>query len=147
MPLNQISCHWTIDAMSLDHTSLSSFYPTIFFMSLHRISCHWIVRHSIGRYFSCHWIGLHVIGSDFMLLDHTSFFPTIFFISLDQTSCHYIIHHSIGIYRPRHYWIVQHPSPFSDIPIRFHVIRAIIGANFFSGQRFIIAGDKRSPQS
>ena len=62
MPLNHISCHWMIDAMSLDQTSIffmsldrMSFYRTIFFMSLERTSCH--------------WIGLHAIESNFMPLD------------------------------------------------------------------------------
>ena len=107
MPLNQVSCHWIIDAVSLDRTSS---YRTIFFMPLDRILCHWIVGHSIGRYFSCHWIGLHAIlhpscpsrhwiglngiGSEFISMNHTSFYRTIFFMSLDQTSCHWII--SIG---------------------------------------------------
>jgi len=69
MPLNHTSCHWIIDAMSLDQTL---FYPTIFFMSLDRMSFYWtIFSMSLDRT-SCHWIGLHAIGSDFMLLDLTS---------------------------------------------------------------------------
>ena len=72
MPLNHISCHWIIDAMSLDQTL---FYPTIFFMSLDRMSFYQT---------SCHWIKLHTIGSDFM--------------PLDRTSCHWIRLYVIGSY-------------------------------------------------
>ena len=40
MQSNQVSCHWTIDAMPFDHTS---FYRTSFFTLLDRTSCHWII--------------------------------------------------------------------------------------------------------
>ena len=103
MPLNHISCHWIIDAMSLDQTSFyptiffmsldrMSFYRTIFFMSLDRTSCHWIGLHAIGSNFmpldrtSCHWIGLHVIGSDFMLLDRTLCYWILSFFWIDFIS-------------------------------------------------------------
>ena len=46
--------------MPLNHTS---FYPTIYFMSLDRTSFYWIIRHSIGLDTSCHLIGLRFIGS------------------------------------------------------------------------------------
>ena len=115
MPLNHISCHWMIDAMSLDQTSIffmsldrMSFYRTIFFMSLDRTSCHWIGLQVIGLNFmpldqtSCHWIRLHAIGSDFMLLDWTSCHWIRLhaigsdFMPLDRTSCYGIELHAIG---------------------------------------------------
>lgn len=56
--------------MPLNHTS---FYPTIYFMSLDWASFYWIICHSIGLY-------TYVIGSDFILLDHTSFYRIIYFV-------------------------------------------------------------------
>ena len=106
MPLDHISCHWIIDAMSFDQTP---FYQTIFFMSLDRTSCHWIKLHVIGSDFmpldrtSCHWIGLHATGSDFMSLDQTSCHWIELhaigsdFMPLDRTSCHWIELHAIDI--------------------------------------------------
>ena len=72
---DQLLCHWTINAMTLDRKTShrikffmsmdrTAFHLIMFFMSLHRVL-------SIGPLFSCHWIVLilssqhftHVIGS------------------------------------------------------------------------------------
>ena len=47
MQLNRVSCHWTTNAMPLNHTS---FYQIICFMSVDRTSFNWIIRLSIGLY-------------------------------------------------------------------------------------------------
>ena len=101
--------------MPLNHTS---FYPTIYFMSLDRTSFYWIICHSIGLYTSCHLIGLRFIGSyvihsfirascnchtsfcqktkfvllktKFMSLDRRPFDRTLYVMPPDRTSCHCI---------------------------------------------------------
>ena len=67
--------------MLLNHTS---FYRTIFLMSLDRTSFYWIIRHSIGSYTSCHWIRLHFIGSYVYLLDRIFYVIGSGFMSLQH---------------------------------------------------------------
>jgi len=87
--------------MLLNHTS---FYRTVFFMSLDRTLFYWIIYiilldhilHVIGSDFVSlqHIIlsGSHirVIGSKFMSLDRSPFDRTIHVMLLDRTSCHWI---------------------------------------------------------
>ena len=67
--------------MPLNHTS---FYPTIYFMSLDWASFYWIMRHSIGLYTSCHWIGLHFIRSYVILTYHIFYVIGLGFMSLQR---------------------------------------------------------------
>ena len=98
MYLNRVSCHWTINAMPLNHTS---FYPTIYFMSLDRafIRSYVILTYHIFYVIGLSFMSLQriilpenhicVIESKFVSLDRRLFDGTIYIMPLDRTSCHW----------------------------------------------------------
>ena len=99
--------------MPLNHTS---FYPTIYFMSLDRASFYWIMHHSIGLYTSCHWIGLHFIRSYVILTYHIFYVIGLSFMSLQRiilqkttfallnlNLCHWIVDYSMELYTSCHW--------------------------------------------